>query len=262
MTLNSIYDLMNLTFSVNVLSAIPVEFPASDIADYSSNGRNHNLIHLITSGDRTYYCNGTTVHLKEGTVIFIPDKTRYVTECSQASTGIGICFDFNDGIEFANGVYSCSADTNGDYYKLFTRLIDTFKDETHSVLHRNVLFLRILDRMTLKEKVNARVCELLEPAVKLMKERYTENLPTSVYANACGLSESYFRSLFKERFSMSPIKYRNILRFEKVRSLRMLGLSVSEIAEKCGFCNEAYLRLVFKRETGESVKRCSDNEMV
>lgn len=73
----------------------------------------------------------------------------------------------------------------------------------------------------------------LSNAVDFISAHFRENLPISDYAAARSFSESYFMRRFVERFGISPIDYRNDLRFREVR--RMCLECVSRDCSGSGF---------------------------
>ena len=91
---------------------------------------------------------------------------------------------------------------------------------------------------------------MIAPALHHLKLHYRENEPVSVYASACCLSESHFRRKFLEYTGMTPVEYRNSLRFEEARRLYASGMPMMQIAERVGFCDASYLRRLYKQQTG------------
>ncbi|MCQ2413587.1 MAG: AraC family transcriptional regulator [Clostridia bacterium] len=73
-------------------------------------------------------------------------------------------------------------------------------------------------------------------------------------ADRCGVSESYFRRMFRNFFGTSPNRKIALVRLSLAR--RMMGdrpeLSLSGIAEECGFCSVQYMTELFRREYGIS----------
>ncbi len=62
------------------------------------------------------------------------------------------------------------------------------------------------------------------------------------------MSDTYFRKLFVERFSVTPLKYINRLKLNYAKELLLSDYyTVEEIAEKCGFNNINYFSLFIKR---------------
>ena len=89
--------------------------------------------------------------------------------------------------------------------------------------------------------------------VRLLEETYLENLPISVFADACHFSVNSFRRHFLESFGMSPVKYRNVMRIKRAAELLSEGgFTVSEVAYACGFDNVGYFCRCYLKTTGET----------
>ena len=66
--------------------------------------------------------------------------------------------------------------------------------------------------------------------IKFIEENFNRKITVKDAADACFISESYFRKLFTKYHDMSPIKYINNLRLKKAEDLLKSGLfSMSEI---------------------------------
>ncbi len=94
--------------------------------------------------------------------------------------------------------------------------------------------------------------ELMHRAKKLIEKRFAEKLSTSDIAREISLSESRFRYLFGKTYGISPRQYLTDVRISNAKLLMWEELSMSEIAERCGFGCQQYFCDVFKRETGLS----------
>lgn len=93
----------------------------------------------------------------------------------------------------------------------------------------------------------------LLPALQYIDEHLRENIRISTLAERCMLSASRFSHLFKEVTGTSTIAYIQELRVSKgAVLLRTTDLSVSEVAERLGFCDAAYFSRAFKRSCGLS----------
>ena len=102
----------------------------------------------------------------------------------------------------------------------------------------------------------------MAPALRHLKLHYRENEPVSVYAAACRLSESHFRRKFLEYTGMTPVEYRDSLRFEEARRLYVSGMPMTQIAERVGFCDASYLRRLYKQRTGSHFRDYRSPEII
>ena len=75
-------------------------------------------------------------------------------------------------------------------------------------------------------------------------------------AKVCGVSEGYFRKLFKEYSGENPVCFRQKHRIEKAKQLLLLDThSVGEIAEALHFSDIYHFSNTFKRFTGVSPQK-------
>lgn len=221
--------------------------------DYSQRGRSQNLIHIITGGSRFYRIRNETMYLSAGELLLIPDGTRYYTDNHGVCSGIGICFDLcrgEENIALRQDIYHCWLDRHGEYTALFQEMTSSFSRVPHGHLHRKSLLWLLLDKMITDMENLSELGRLIAPALRHLKLHYRENEPVSVYADACRLSESHFRRKFLEYTGMTPVEYRDSLRFEEAKRLYAGGMSMVQIAEQVGFCDASYLRRLYRKRTG------------
>ncbi len=91
-------------------------------------------------------------------------------------------------------------------------------------------------------------------AVEHIHENFL-NSDLSIYslAQMCSMSDTYFRKIFYQNFSVTPLKYINSLKLNyALELLRSKYYTVQEIADKCGFDNVYYFSNFIKKETGMS----------
>lgn len=89
--------------------------------------------------------------------------------------------------------------------------------------------------------------------------RYLENhisdplLSNKILAQQIGFSEVYFRKVFSAQFGVSPKQYILDVRMQKAKQLLTDGvLTVTSIAEECGFSSVYHFSRAFKQKTGIS----------
>ena len=84
-----------------------------------------------------------------------------------------------------------------------------------------------------------------------MLENYKSKYTLSALAKLSGFSVSYFLSLYKKIYGVSPID--ELIDYRILQSKAMLEsniISISEIAERCGFSGLYYFSRIFKRKVG------------
>ena len=234
-------------------------FLHGSITDYSTVGRKRNIIHLILRGKREYLFEGRRQVFDEHTVLFIPEGTNYVTvsrESDGGSAGISLLFSLDEEImkEIPCGIYPTKTYAKSDFEKTFFDLCDLCATMPTKLLRRKILALSVLCAFVTKLTAHDQNARLIEPALAYIAEHYRENLAVSAYAAVCNLSESYFRRKFFEIMGLSPIEYRNHLRFSEARRLYQNGVTVKALAEAVGFCDENYLSKLYKKHFGRSLK--------
>ena len=65
------------------------------------------------------------------------------------------------------------------------------------------------------------------------------------------------RRHFSEHTGMTPLEYRDHLRFTEAKFLLSCGMTVTKAAEQVGFCDASYLRRIYKKRTGHALSEDS-----
>jgi AraC-like DNA-binding protein len=107
---------------------------------------------------------------------------------------------------------------------------------------------------------DAYVCISSEPestkifsrAVSYMSSNLQEDLSVDDIAAFCNVSSSTLKGIFASQIGIGVHKYLLTLRIKKAISLLCDGVSITETADRLGFCNQGYFSAAFKRETGFS----------
>ena len=95
--------------------------------------------------------------------------------------------------------------------------------------------------------------EKILPAIRMIAEQYTEELPVSALAAACGISESVLRRLFRQATGLSPADYLVSVRILMAKSLlRTTDEPVLSVALSCGFPVLSTFNRQFRQKTGMS----------
>ena len=113
------------------------------------------------------------------------------------------------------------------------------------------LFYEMLDRICVSQ---AEVFSPADPIAAFLQESYAdEELSNTDLATRFHISEVYLRKLFLEKYGTTPHQYLLEIRLNRAKQLLAEGyLSVTEIAEHCGFTNLYHFSRTFKSRVGET----------
>ena len=95
----------------------------------------------------------------------------------------------------------------------------------------------------------------IDQGIKLLEQN--SNMKINDIAKLCGVSECYFRKLFKEYSGESPVDFRQRYRIEKAKQLLLSdeGFTIGEIAEELNFTDIYHFSKTFKKYTDISPRQ-------
>ncbi|NLM25819.1 MAG: AraC family transcriptional regulator [Firmicutes bacterium] len=238
-------------------------------------------VYYLFSGERYYFIDNRTYHVKPGNLVLIDKHTIHRT------TGT-----FNDGYERAlfyfNENFERQINDRFPSLKLFAvfhkdmhvieltdsqrayleKLTYTIADECIQrqegyQAYLEALFIQLLvyiNRMSesknlIAPKLNVGNSKINE-IISFINENYMHKLTLTDITDSFFISMSYFTKTFKEATGFTFVEYLNNLRIKHAQyMLRKTDLQVSEIAVKVGFDSVTHFGRVFKSLTGVSPLR-------
>jgi len=94
---------------------------------------------------------------------------------------------------------------------------------------------------------------LILDALNYVNSRYNEDIKVKALAEACHMSETHFRRMFREIMSVGPLEYINIVRVEMAcNMLRTTDYSMDTIARRSGYPTMTTFDRNFRRVTGHT----------
>ena len=132
---------------------------------------------------------------------------------------------------------------------LFARMRDELdkKGEHHKQMLTYLLG-EILILLSRTKQISSPDNNDIESAARYINEHYREKIDFRRIAASCGYSYDRFRHIFKERMGNAPRDYMIARRLSHAKFLlETTHQSVTDIAEICGFSNNAQLSAMFKR---------------
>ena len=251
-------ELSQLDFDIRNVTAHSVLFEDGNYINHLTYGRKQHLFHYVLSGTRSYEINGQAFEVHANEVLFIPHGTKYSTTAHRLNeaecSGIGIVFDatLTDGTNVFLPSHVYHSDGDAKTRKLFQLSHDIYNSPPVMMTKLKSLVLELISHLA--DATNNKMKDLIQPALEYFSLTYKENLSIQEYANKCNLSESYFRKIFRKTIGMSPIQYRNELRFAEAERLYLIYRNIGRVAEEVGFCDEVFFTKLYKKRFGTSIK--------
>ena len=248
-------------FDISVISGIR---PRGRAVDHFKIGRPHSGFFYVFDGGASFVdADGVRTELGCGDLLFLPQGKCYRMEYTAESTTF-VTVNFHTVTPMGEDVMLFSDLTvlqRGDDLKRTANIMLKLEQcsasqNASSVLRRAELVYRLLGMICREttfvggdRETNAQIVA----GVRLLEQSYLENLPIERFAEECNVSVNTFRKLFGEQFGMPPVKYRNLLRIERAKTLLAEGgFTVAEVAYALGFSDPGYFSSFFKSKTGLS----------
>lgn len=209
---------------------------------------------------------------RSGSVLYLPQNSVYKTTFFGDNQEYGITrlveFELRDmeGKPFACGdkVMLVDTDSSGCYCELFDQLVGIYKSFVYSYGEfKSVLYALIsrIAKLYQKERIYSPKFRAIAPALDYLTREPCTHDTVADLARMCHISETGFRTLFKEFSGKTPAEYCLEQKMRRARKLLQTNLySVAEVAELLGYTDPGYFCKVFKKENGISPKAFSMQE--
>lgn len=246
-------DIMNdirlegiLSYTINNIGFVKVLRNTNHKVPFKDGKKKHTLI-LIKHGEMNYYFinTGKSVTLAKGEALFIPRNYPYVATYTQDNT-VAKIFNFDIISEDMPKLFRAPLHKKSPKFSGICESVSGNKVN-------NITFLasKIYELLYVLEKESDQTPNKFRkiiPALNELQQNYFENKKVSYYSDMCYMSESNFRTLFKEYTGSSPIEYRNLIRISKVKEMIESGeYKVAEAAYLVGFNNMSFFYDVFNK---------------
>lgn len=226
--------------------------------DRKNVARHSDALIWVTEGHTHYeFSDGSSFTVSPGELFYLAKGACYSMEVqTNPYRFIYIDFDFQhpDGEQFQSTVLETAKaeEMENLFLKLernWLRKRCGYRLECQAVLYE--VLARILQQ---KEwgYIAPEKRKLIESVVQQLTERYMEpEVTIESIAQEMGISDAYFRKLFRGVYQISPTRYLTGIRIRQAKNLlRYQHQSVTEIAALCGYSNVYYFSRVFRKETG------------
>ena len=236
---------------------------------YGPAKRDHYLLHFITSGKGTFYCENKSYELSTGHGFLICPEviTSYIADASDPWTyswigfnGLNAEYYLNHaGLNTENPVFSCK--DKGE----FSKIIQEFKTinektiigQTKMTGYLYMLLAFIMENSS-KLSVQGKAFfsskeEYVKNAVDYIQSNYSRKISVKEIANYIGLNRSYLGVIFKEITEFSPQDFIIYYRMDKAKKLLSdVSMSISDVSHSVGYDDPLTFSKQFKKTVGVS----------
>lgn len=203
------------------------------------------------SGRLTYIHNDKKFVSDPGHAILLPKGQTYELHCNVTGEFPVInfyCTDDYSPTEFYTVPISSIEPYLNDYEML--QHLAMLRKSDHRIKSLSVLY-DMVSRLA-SEARPATCNPALTPAIEYIENNIDKpELSMTLLAKASRISEVYLRRLFNREFGISPKQYITQLRISRAKQLLInSGISVSQVAEGCGYSSVYHFSRAFKAFTG------------
>ena len=228
----------------------------SSLPDYTvirKTGRKDYHLLLIMNGVCKALHNEKLYTLQKGNLlIYAPGEEQKYTFVSDTTSlwchfGGTIVPELLESCNLKSGAYFFKP--SNTVYELYSSVIQRFHQPGMSK-YANASLLELIycisEHLKPEEKENS---DMLLPILTYINANYNKKISLDYLAKKSGYSKSRFSHIFSEITGTTPIKYQNELRLRvSCEMLSFTELTVSNIAQSCGFSDPLYYSRIFKRK--------------
>ncbi len=229
------------------------------ISQFVSRNRKNHIIGIKLSGAAEHHFSDRSFTLQENSIYFFNQNENYSVDILKESLAFSIHFTTFDPIDLPS--FFLQINDRSQILRIMERIERQFRLQGHctagclSDLYR--LFAYFEEVHDKKYLPKGRI----HRAKEYMNLHFEEKTCLQKAAELCGVTQRRFQDLFRETFHMTPNQYimaNRIALAKKLLSTR--ELSVSQVAELCGFRDIYYFSKAFKKETGQSPSRFAQTQ--
>lgn len=229
-----------------------------------STGRRYNGFFFKINGESVYNFENEEIVFKKGTVIYLPRGSKYIKTLVSNGKSEYISVNF-DGEPIMDTPFLFTG-INTDYlierfnllYNLQARSDKSSVYKCRSVLYDIIAYLT----ETAEKGRESDLIKKIKPSFDYLHENiYNSDLQVDTLGEISGVSDAYFRSIFKKVIGVSPKKYVTEKRMEFAKTMLDDGYfdKIYDVAAASGFSDSLYFGKVFKESYGISPKKYMEN---
>ena len=228
-----------------------VRFISIDPTPVDVAGRPYHALAFRMCGSASFTHNELKESTTEGDVFYMPADFSYSAEYKGTNDIIVIHFES----ELNTAMENFQLHNPHTIFSLFNKINKIWQEKKPGFYYQALaLMCEILENISRQQSysISNKTLTAFENTVAYIEENFTSaELSVNDIVNKSGMSNTYFRKLFCDRFNTTPIKYLMTKRLTYAESLLSTGkFSISEVAEMSGFYDVKYFSRAMKKEYG------------
>ncbi len=239
-------DRQHYITAINDIAIIPPQL----ITQVHKNRISSGLVYF-TGGENEFIFEDHSVKVSPGKLLYLPEGSSYRVHQTN-SFCMAINFKMHN---FATKDFAYTPKNTIKMEDLFVRTEILWRTKPigfYSKCMANIYrILAIAEQDTQATYMPASRSERLYPAITYIHENYaTAKISIEHLAQLTNMSTTYFRKIFKQLYSVSPITYINHLKIQRAKeALRSRLYTVEQVAYLAGYNDPSFFRREFKQYT-------------
>lgn len=226
---------------------------------YGNSAPEHQLVYKLDGENDTFF-NGQKLHMKPDILAFLPKGEAVDYYVERVSHGDCIDVYFRTNVPMSNIAFAVDTSSHRKIKRLFLQLHTLWLQRNRGYYYKSMALLyEIIGEMAqLEESAQSRTKdERIEKGVAFLHRHYLDNkIDYYEPARLSGVSYTYFKQLFKQRYGVSPIEHVTGLKMKMAVELMATNrYRITEIAGMCGYSDVYYFSKVFKKYFGSPPSR-------
>ena len=247
---------MNFDFNITGIHRVIMvgreEYPEM-ITDFKKNKIYHNELIYNLSGYSRVLFNGKELMNTPGSIRFLPICDLYEYRVERIERGECIDVFFDTDVPISDEAFMLDTSKRESLEPLFKKLFCSFvaRDEGYRFECMSLLY-KIFSELEKSSYIPESKFKLIKPALDIIQSDFlTREIHTCELAHAAGISETYLKRLFGERFGVPPKRYIIQMKINHATELlRLGGYTVTQISEMSGFSDTGFFSRQFKKYMG------------
>jgi len=223
-------------------------------------------VYFVSEGEADILCNDLPYKLQAGNVYIIPAGTPYCYDCKDRLCKLYFQVNLYNSMGEDLFIAPKGCIVLEDRMEDVQRILTLFhRDDYGSALAVRQMVEQVLCEAMLQADSAPPIPHYSAPiqkALRLMSQSPSMALTVSALAETVFLSPASFQRKFQKEVGIAPIKY---LRARVIaaaqRDLQLGDLSLREISEKYGFCDQFHFSRVFTAHVGVSPSGCRKEKL-